>query len=168
MQPTNGNAGSRRSIVMIGLVASALFGWMATPACSLGEGVTPSCDPEAPARDASGNPNPDACLQVGVCDNGKGGVLADPTCCDAAATREIQSCQRSRAARFADCMNVTGDVCCDQASTVFAVCMAGNLSSANGAGGGGGAGGRGGAGGAGGAGGQAGSGGLGGGGAGGS
>ena len=66
-------AGAFTAAAALALVALAPGG------CSLGDAVTPQCDPDLPAN-ADG-----ACTQTAACDDGKGGVKADAGCCEQAA-----------------------------------------------------------------------------------
>jgi len=146
------------------LGATMLVSSLVVGACSLGDGVTPQCDPTLAPGEAG------ACRQVAACDQGNGAVIPSEECCDVAATRQLEVCERTNelSGSFIElCVGSAPSDCCSQIQPLFDACRAGSLSTGSGgaggtggAGGGGGAGGVGGAGGAGGAGGMAGSGGT--------
>ena len=121
---------------------------MAVPAgfaaCSLGEGVTPECDPAADPDQAN------ACFQVAECDNGNGGVIAEESCCVRPGSADYEVCMGLEIdGDFRDlCVpgSISGDeqqTCCNASQNTFDLCMAGSLSG-SGAGGSGGSGGSGG------------------------
>jgi hypothetical protein len=150
------------------MTSALLVAWLSLAGgCSLGEGVTPTCDINAA-------PNTDnACNQVAECDQGNGVVVATDPCCDRAASQDLAICEQVEVEKLGGsfiqlCVgNPMASGCCTSAQKTFDICKAGTLSSGSGGGGvGGSAGGAGGAaggmGGAGGAGGMAGAGGMGG------
>ncbi|MEQ9322281.1 MAG: hypothetical protein RIF41_24155 [Polyangiaceae bacterium] len=127
-------------------------------ACSLGDGVTPECDPSlAPGQDG-------ACQGVANCDDGRGGVLATEGCCIEASRQLLEicvqrqvsddwrvECQPNAQLAGAVCTVTTGEMddktpnvdvnnatpACDMANDVFAHCLAGGLEFSGGTGGGG-------------------------------
>jgi hypothetical protein len=121
------------------LLAGGLF------ACSLGEGVTPDCDPDAPPD------QPTACFQVARCDTGMGGVKAEEDCCVEAGNSTYAFCDGADIeGDFRQlCVGADASGCCNTAQQQFDLCMAGmlNTTTSSSTGGGGGAGGAGGAGG---------------------
>ena len=133
-------------------------------ACSLGEGVTATCDPSLP------NGDPGACQQIAACDDGNGGVDPDLTidgtpCCVYVASRQLQQCTQNTTASLFDCpAGGGGSDCCNSGAVqdTYTLCLSGNLGSSASSGGGGmaGMGGSGGTGGAGGTGGTGGTGGA--------
>lgn len=130
--------------IVLGLLAGAVP--MGVVACSLGEGVTPTCNPDLPPDD------PNACFQVAACDNGNGGVKAEEGCCVEAGNQQYGVCNMADiAGDFRDlCVpggNPPPSGCCTSAQTTFDQCMAGILSGSTGTAGAGGTGGAGGAGG---------------------
>lgn len=123
----------KRTVVVGALLLSAPIAYAA---CSLGDGVTRTCDPDA-TPDQS-----DACFQVAACDTGNGGVKAEEGCCVQAGNHEYGFCEgKDIEGDYRDICVPGGATppsgCCNPAQNIFDLCMAGALS---GAGGGGGAG----------------------------
>jgi len=125
-------------------------------ACSLGDGVTPECDPAlAPGQDG-------ACQGVANCDDGRGGVKATEGCCIDASRQLLEICVQRQVAddwrvecqpnaqlAGAVCSVTTGEMddktpnvsvnnatpACDMANDVFTHCLAGGLEFSGGTGG---------------------------------
>jgi hypothetical protein len=71
-------------VVVAGVVI--LAGGLYAAACSLGEGVTSKCDPNA-------NPgSPSACFQTPSCDDGHGEVKPEASCCTLKANQDAAQC----------------------------------------------------------------------------
>jgi hypothetical protein len=114
-----------------GALALALPGLLAV-ACSLGEGTTADCDPDAP-------PGSDrACLSLHPCDEGRGGIAAgNEACCLRFANYRYQRCLASLAnePQFIDepddfrTLCVGDGPCCESSSRDFESCMAEGLTS---------------------------------------
>lgn len=132
-----------KASVIIGALVGTLLP-TAFIACSLGEGVTPKCDPDASPDQEN------ACFQVSSCDNGNGGVKPEESCCIEAGNQEYAVCDGKDVGEDVDfrdlCVPGMGEVsgCCNPAQQTFDFCMAGSLSTSSSTGGGGGAGGAGG------------------------
>jgi hypothetical protein len=140
---------------------STAFGLaLLAPSCSLGKGVTPTCD----ATLEPGQPN--ACQAVAACDDGTGYPKPEDGCCMDYAAREYSVCwgQSLEAPCFhstcptADagapdpsCRHEANDPCCPGALTGYQLCITHNLNQHDGGHGGHGGGGAGGTGGTGGA-----------------
>lgn len=77
-----GRSALRLSALAVGLAGGGAF----VAACSLGDGVTPTCDPTAPASD------PNACDLRVACDDGNGGVAASDACCVEAVQLIVERC----------------------------------------------------------------------------
>jgi hypothetical protein len=133
-------------LVAVGLGAVVLF--VGLGACSLGDGVSPDCD------GTLGPGEPGSCQQLGVCDDGRGGVLANENCCVEASRQLLEICiQEDLDGDWrGQCQNnaqLSGSVCsvttsemddktpnvnvggateaCEMANDVFAHCLAGGL-----------------------------------------
>jgi len=141
-------AGAASLLVGLALVIGAGTLIVAGGACSLGEGVTPDCDPSLPVGQEG------ACQGKANCDDGKGGVLATEGCCLDASRQLLAICvQRDVADDWrTDCQPnalLTEAVCtvatremddktpnvdvnnatlaCDMATDVFEYCLDGGL-----------------------------------------
>ena len=104
------------SIAAFGAAAAMLV------ACSLGEGVTPDCDPLAPANSEG------ACVETSVCDAGNGIVKAEDGCCAAVGTYLYGTCiGETLQGSFRDvCTGATTDSgCCANSDSAYKVCMEG-------------------------------------------
>ena len=129
----------KRTVVVGALLLAAPFAYAA---CSLGDGVTSTCDPNATPDQSN------ACFQVAGCDNGNGGVKAEEGCCVKAGNHEYGFCEgKDIEGDYRDICVPGGATppsgCCNPAQNIFDLCMAGVLSGGAGVGGGGGTGGAG-------------------------
>jgi hypothetical protein len=111
--------------------------------CSLGEGITPACDPDA-GPGASGS-----CAQLAECDDGTGKVKATEQCCLPVGNLAYGKCDKHALADDADFRTLCtagGDACCNDAQEAFDLCLEGtstttsSSSTSTGGSGGGGAG----------------------------
>ncbi len=162
---------SRLALGTVGWLALGVVGTQLFAACSLGEGVTATCENVDPMT-------ANACQKVAVCDDGTGRVQPTEDCCIAEGTLTFLSCCQqnadgspcpsaadrrivSDANNFqAFCSNMGDDVaCCVTATNTHAACLARTPTTTTTGGGMGGSGGTAGSGGSGGANGSGGSGG---------
>jgi hypothetical protein len=114
----------RRSLARFAAAALALgsFALGSLTSCSLGETVSQSCDPEAPADAAN------ACYLASTCDDGHGGIDSTQAgCCDECAVRTYERCVGKQIAVLSDFCGVNKDVsaCCTAATSELASCQAG-------------------------------------------
>jgi hypothetical protein len=138
----------------MGMALASAAMWVAQ-ACSLGEGKTPDCDPDAPHGSGT------SCLQLHQCDDGHGGIAAgNEACCLRRASYEFARCadvEEPDDFRL-ECVDIPSDLdckkpkaerdprcCCGTAESIFDLCMTQGLTtsattSTGGAGGGGGGG----------------------------
>jgi hypothetical protein len=125
------------------LVALWSLGGVMAASCSLGDAVTPKCDPTLEPGE------PGACHDKAACDDGHGIVLATDECCNDAAQRVYRRCLGDSGATL-DLSNCTPGGSCDglcdaaeaeaEACCALEICLRGELNG-TGVGGGGGAGG---------------------------
>ena len=91
-------------------------------ACSLGDAVTPTCDPAAA-------PNSDnACIETSPCDSGNGVVVANEECCVAVGNYQYSLClgQQFDGSFRNECTGgATDSGCCSGAQTNYDVCLQG-------------------------------------------
>jgi hypothetical protein len=142
-------------------LCTALAVALLAPSCSLGDAVTPTCDPNATPG------TPGACQAVAACDDGHGYPKPTDTppdlCCSQYASRDYATCMHDLAQDDPPCFHSTCPTadagapdpscthesnagCCQSALTAFQLCITGSLShqgggGAGGVGGGGGVGG---------------------------
>lgn len=91
-------------------------------ACSLGEGITQTCDSEAPANSEG------ACTETSVCDAGNGIVKAEEGCCVAVGTYLYGICLGAvYEGNFRDecTAAATDNACCANSDSAYKVCMEG-------------------------------------------
>ena len=133
---TRASAYAPRAIVgIICLTAGVAF---FDAACSLGEGFTPDCDPNAaPGSDK-------ACREVAQCDTGNGGIAKDDLqCCLQAGGLEYGVCIGERVTDAPNydfrtaCPDAATSACCGVAHKIFDLCMKGLLNTGGGGGTGG-------------------------------
>jgi len=106
----------RRVAMGVAFLAGAVF---LAQACSLGEGKTPDCDPNAPLGSDA------ACLALHECDDGHGGIAqGNEPCCLRRASYEFARCEDvDEPDDFRPaCTGVTTG-CCATATNLFDVCM---------------------------------------------
>lgn len=107
--------------------------------CSLGEGITPSCDPAA----SPGRSN--ACSGLAECDDGNGNVKTTKTCCLPVGNLAYGKCDKHALTGDADFRTLCksgGNACCNDAQKKFDECLQGSSTtttsnSSSGSGGGG-------------------------------
>jgi hypothetical protein len=114
-------------ISLIGLGAVALV----AANCSLGEGATPDCNPDADPNDINADPPP--CHQVADCDDGQGWPRPEDRCCAPYATNVYERCSAIFTEDFrTNCGAGSTDGCCQAAQNDFDLCMAGLLADGTG------------------------------------
>jgi len=108
----------RRTILRVGTCLGAVTAagaiWIA---CSLGDGVSPDCDPDAAPS------SPEACHQVTACDDGQGNPIKSDECCGQVADRAYKICEGSDDVSWTSCPAGSTDGCCGEAQIAFDVCM---------------------------------------------
>ncbi len=121
---------ARRTILRLGTcLAVVMTGGAAWLACSLGDGVSPDCDPNAPPDSA------DACHQVSACDDGQGNPIKSDECCGQVADRAYKICEGSDDLAWASCPAGSTTDCCGEAQIAFDICMAQGAGGSGGVGG---------------------------------
>lgn len=110
-----------RRLRLIGCAGVLAASMVALMACSLGDGVTTDCDPNAAPSDTS------ACHQVSACDDGDGFVKPEQGCCEIAAERQFGLCAETNSTqgKFASCQSDMSADCCTELQQEFNACMAG-------------------------------------------